>query len=147
LPSTSTLLIRLADLKDIADLRSLTRELGYDADHTEIADRLRQIQNNDDHLLLVAEQENAIIGWLHLFLAFRLESPGSVEIGGLVVSPQWRHKGIAEKLLEIGKEWAKSKDIKQVRVRVNVMRKEAFDFYQHMGFQKVKDQTTFNLKI
>lgn len=69
------------------------------------------------------------------------------EINGLVIDENSRGKGIGRLLLERVKQWAKEKGNDKLSLHCNVKRTEAHDFYEHLGFNEIKQQKYFALDI
>jgi GNAT superfamily N-acetyltransferase len=65
----------------------------------------------------------------------------------LVVDAQHRKMGMGKSLIEEILQWAKSKNCSHIRVRCQVMRKEANIFYSRLGFQEVKQQKVYDLFV
>ncbi|HQU73760.1 MAG TPA: GNAT family N-acetyltransferase [Calditrichia bacterium] len=140
------LLIRAAQIEDSAAIAALSGALGYPADRQVVSRRLGYVLEDSGHLVLVAEDAGQnCVGWIHLFVAFRVESDPFVEIGGLVVDPANRRLGIGSKLVQAGINWAKEKGIGKVRVRTNSVREEAGLFYRQMGFSLSKNQDIYDI--
>jgi GNAT superfamily N-acetyltransferase len=76
-----------------------------------------------------------------------LESNPFVEVGGLVVDENYRSKGIGKKLVEQIKQWCVEKHISTLRVRSQVKRKEAHQFYLANGFTEIKEQKVFQINL
>jgi len=135
--------IRDAKSTDVTEINKLSEALGYgDVTIEAAAYRLNTIINSSADKLWVYEDHNQLIGWIHLFVANRVASPSFVEIGGLVVSSDFRGSGIGRSLVEEAANWAKSKDLK-IRVRCNVKRTETHKFYEAIGFKSTKSQHVF----
>ena len=88
-------------------------------------------------------EAGAIAGWIHVFVKQLLESDREIEIGGLVVDQNSRRQGAGKALVEHAERWARSKRLKTVYVRSNVIRKEAHIFYQKLGYKIIKTQSAF----
>ena len=140
----NSIIIRQAETQDAAPFSVLSAELGYPATEQELTDRLTLLIPKEDHLVLAAELNGKVLGWLHAFAAFRVESQPFVEIGGLVVSQSDRGHGIGRKLVHEASKWAHMKGVLKIRVRSNVVRKETHDFYIHIGFEQLKAQMVFS---
>ncbi|WP_233455207.1 GNAT family N-acetyltransferase [Paenibacillus elgii] len=52
-------------------------------------------------------------------------------------------KRIGQQLVRHCEEWARTKGYQELRVRVNVTREEAHQFYKHAGFENTKTQQVF----
>lgn len=139
--------IRQARPADAAFLRSLTERLGYPASLEAITQRSATLLALDEHSLLVASVAERICGWIHVFAAHRLEAEDFAEIGGLVVDEAHEGQGIATALVEAAESWARSRGLKAIRVRSNVMRTEAHRFYRRRGYASLKQQTVFQRSL
>lgn len=109
------------------------------------ADGLSLLLDSNEHRIWVADSDEAVVGWLHAYLAVRVGVAPFVEIAGLIVDEQYRGKGIGSKLVEAAIFWAKSIGV-SVRVRSNSMRDATHKFYQAQGFKLLKQHVfEFNL--
>jgi len=135
--------IRRANQTDSEIINQLSAGLGYDHVSRDIADkRLRKILKSDVDYLWVYEDDNQIRGWIHLFTALRVASSSFSEIGGLVVSENYRRKGIGQSLVHHAIKWAKLNNLK-IRVRCNANREETHIFYKSIGMTQLKSQLIF----
>ena len=137
--------IRPASIEDADTLAALSGQLGSPSIAEDIAGRLSLVLERDDRLTLVAKKNGKVVGWLHAFIAFRVESPAFAEIGELVVAESERGQGIGRLLVGSASQWAHSKGLQNLRVRSNMIRKNALAFYLHIGFQELKNQTVFSM--
>lgn len=65
------------------------------------------------------------------------------EILALSVDENNRSNGIGAALLRTAEEWAREQGARRVRVRSNVIRKDAHRFYEREEYAPVKDQRVF----
>ena len=136
--------IRAARIGDARRLAELSGELGYPSSAASVRRRLRNLFADRDHAVWVAEaRDGAIAGWIHVFVKQLLESDREVEIGGLVVDQDFRGQGAGKALVERAERWAKSKRLKSVYLRSNIIRKDAHIFYQKLGYKIIKTQSAF----
>lgn len=137
--------IREAEKSDFYEINLLSEELGYEkVTQLEAEKRLAVILKSENDKLWVYEDNNRIKGWIHAFIARRAASDSFAEIGGLVVSSDFRRKGIGKALVETSMEWAKSNKIK-IRVRCNSKRSDTHVFYRSIGFDQIKSQHVFEI--
>jgi GNAT superfamily N-acetyltransferase len=135
--------VRTALPIDVSALTGLSIQLGYPSLEDEIHQRLQVLTGRPENLLLVAELDEGVVGWVHAFVAYRLESPPFVEIGGLVVDQHHRSAGIGRRLVTEVVHWAKGMGFTQIRVRSNVVREATHGFYLQLGFSISKAQYVF----
>lgn len=139
--------IRDAAIGDAEALAGLAAQLGYPSSGAEIGARLGKYEGKAEERLLVAEVEGLVVAWTSIALADHFYTPLYVEISGLVVDEKLRGHGIGALLIREVKKWAESKGVGIVRLRANVIRKDAHRFYEREGFRKAKEQFVFELKI
>lgn len=138
---------RPALLSDQHEIARLSAQWGYIASLEEIASGLSSIFQHPDHKVIILQQGGKTMGWIHGIYSLRIASDPFVEIAGLVVDAQHRKMGMGKSLIEEILQWAKSKNCSHIRVRCQVMRKEANIFYSRLGFQEVKQQKVYDLFV
>jgi GNAT superfamily N-acetyltransferase len=137
--------IREAVSGDASALADLAIELGYPSDEGETRNRLQKVLESAGHHVLVAEnQADDVIGWVHVFDSIRVESDPFAELGGLVVSEQWRGRGAGTRLVEAAAAWAEDRGVPRLRIRSRVERTEAHRLFERLGFQGCKTQRIFD---
>jgi len=137
------LIIRKAMLSDSREINKLSEELGYHEVSQDTAyNRLSAVLESNSDGLWVYEEDAQLKGWIHFFIVNKVASPPFVEIGGLVVSAQYRRNGVGKNLINFVKARAAASEMK-VRVRCNAKRIQTHKFYQAMGFATVKNQLVF----
>ena len=95
----------------------------------------------------MAKVGDTVVGWIHVFYSLRLESHSFCEIGGLVVHEDYRGRGIGSMLVGSVKDWCISLDCPTLKVRSNILRVPAHQFYKNLGFQEKKQQKIFELPL
>jgi GNAT superfamily N-acetyltransferase len=138
------LTFRAATAADASAIAALSQELGYPADATTMATRLRQILGQPSQLVLVAQTAAGdICGWLQALSSNVLESGFRVEIVGLVVSANTRRQGVGKALVAAAETWARQVGAPSVNVRSNIIRIESHLFYPALGYLPVKQQMVY----
>jgi len=139
--------IREATRNDSESINRLSQDLGYDIVSQSVAEeRIKKIIESKIDYLWVFEDDNQIIGWIHIFLAQRVASASFVEIGGLVVASNYRRQGVGKRLVEYAVLWAKTRNLK-IRVRCNEQRTDTQIFYESVGFSSTKTQHVFEISL
>jgi GNAT superfamily N-acetyltransferase len=69
------------------------------------------------------------------------------EINGLVIDQDHRGMGIGKLLVDKIKQWAREKNNSKIGLHCNVKRTEAHLFYEHLGFEEIKQQKNFVINI
>jgi len=135
--------IRAARASDSHSINQLSLLFGYPQESDDLASvRLNELINSDSDNVWVFEQDNQVLGWIHLFVAKRLASATFVEIGGLVVNSDSRRQGIGRQLVERANSWAREKHL-SLRVRCNEKRDGTCNFYRAVNFSELKNQLVF----
>jgi len=143
----ASLQIRAMTAADAIAVTALSDELGYPGDTEAIAARIARVASLADHAAFVAVRDGEIAGWIHLSVAHMIESAAFVELKGLVVSSTARRAGIGAALVEAGVQWARDIGQHEMRVRSNVKREAAHAFYRACGFEDLKTQLNFKLRL
>jgi N-acetylglutamate synthase-like GNAT family acetyltransferase len=135
--------IREAETSDADAVARLLGQLGYDATPADIASRLARILTRSDHRFVIAEAEGLVVGWIHASVSEHIDAAACVLIEGLVVDRDYRGRGIGRVLLDAAEAWARALGCSLVRLSSTDARTEAHQFYQHLGYTKVKTQHSF----
>lgn len=121
--------------------------LGYDVSENTLNDRIQKILQRHDHLLMVAKIDDQVVGFCHGYLRLLTEVVEAIEIGGLAVTEEHRGKGVAKQLVTAIEDWAKTMGYTQVVLASNIIRTNAHEFYEHLGYKKIKQQFAFEKNL
>ncbi|GDY26862.1 MULTISPECIES: GNAT family N-acetyltransferase [unclassified Agarivorans] len=136
--------IRPVHIEDAADIARLAKQLGYNPSAQTVLPNIHGILENSTHQAFVyLNEEEQIVGWIHVFIALRLGSLPFAEIGGMVVDQDSQQQGIGRRLVKQCRHWAASHGVGDIRVRCDTTREQANQFYQHIGFKQRKSQRVF----
>ncbi|HEY7162210.1 MAG TPA: GNAT family N-acetyltransferase [Acidobacteriota bacterium] len=141
------IIIRNISEEDAGAVNQLSTQLGYEMPIDQTLANIRSVLATKGHNAFVALHENKIVGWIGVAEAMQIESAPFSEIRGVIVDEQYRGHGIGKLLIEKVKEWSKETGNKILRLRCNVIRKEAHLFYRHLGFNELKEQKVFEMKV
>lgn len=140
--------IRNALPTDVTALAELSTQLGYASSAQQITDRLAVILDSSEHLVLVAYlPDGVVVGWIHVFLALRIESNLFAELGGFVVTERLRGRGVGRSLLEAAENWVGRQGVEKLRVRTRSTRQDAQAFYERLGFSQTKKQRVYDKPV
>ena len=141
------IIIRHISEKDAEAVNQLSTQLGYAMPIEQTLANIRSVLGTKGHNAFVALHDDKIVGWIGVAEALQIESAPFSEIRGVIVDEQCRGHGIGKLLIEKVKEWSKETGNKTLRLRCNMIRKEAHLFYQHLGFKEIKEQKVFEMKL
>ena len=139
--------IRFAEMDDAHSIAALSEQWGYQSTNEKTLRCLQDIRKNSDHVIYVLLKDDQMIGWIHGIYSLRVESDPFVEIGGLIVDKDHRRQGFGKFLIDKIVEWSLSRNCHTIRVRCNIIRKEANAFYGSMGFSEIKQQKVYDMKV
>jgi GNAT superfamily N-acetyltransferase len=138
-----TAAIRPIQVEDAQAAAALSIELGYPIDVPTVLRRIEQLARHEDHAVLVACVDGAVVGWIDLSVEVHLQSDPVALIGGLVVSESVRNLKIGRQLCAAGEAWARARGVSTMLVRSNVIRERAHAFYLRDGYVRVKTSGVF----
>jgi GNAT superfamily N-acetyltransferase len=129
---------------DATKVAQLTGELGYPATAAAVVARFERIEARSDARVFVAHTDDgSVVGWLHVYGSYLLESDPHAEIGGLVVADGSRGRRVGAALMAAAEAWAAEHGYEAIRVRSRIARIEAHGFYEHLGYTRIKTQHSF----
>ncbi len=136
--------IRKAMMADAQAIQTLNKnDLGYDYPLTEVKKKLDFILASDQDFIFVAEINQEVVGYIHLRRYELTYAPSLMDIMGIAVSKDYRRQGVGTALLEHSETWAKSYDVKGIRLVSSETRIDAHAFYQRLGYTGNKKQINF----
>jgi len=141
------IIVRNATPRDAISLAGLAAQLGYPTSDQKIEKRMTKYSDNPDERVIVAELAGEVVGWTSVAVVDHFYTDIYVEISGLVIDEKHRSKGIGSLLLGEVRRWAGEKGVATVRLRANILRKDAHRFYEREGFTRVKEQIMFEAKV
>lgn len=128
--------VRTATLSDAEELAKLMGELGYPATADKMAARLQRVRGREDYATFVADEDGAIAGMIGLYVSptlYRDDLDGA--IAALVVSSDFRGKGIAGLLIDHGERWLYDRGVRLVSVKPSTRREDAHRLYKRCGYE------------
>ena len=134
-------------IEDAGIVATLSGQFGYPTTEEHIKGHIQLLKKFPDNCGFVATYNTEIVGWIHVMLSARIESPPFYEISGFVVDERCRRQGIGKKLVDEVKLWCVGKDIHKLRVRCNVTRTRAHEFYLSLGFNETKVSKIFDMNL
>lgn len=135
--------IREIKISDYNDIYLLNQDLGYVFDIEKVKERISYITENTKDIILVAEQNNEVIGYIHGSPYETLYFDSLINILGFVVKKDSRNLGIGTILINSLENWAKENRYIGIRLVSGYERTEAHRFYEKHGYINKKDQKNF----
>lgn len=144
---SSSLPVREAIPGDVPSLTRLIQQLGYPLSESVVSANLLKLLETKQETILVAVLEDEVIAWIGMMQTVQLTTGPMAEITGLIVDAAWQRKGVGRLLVEKAKEWSRKRNLPVLRVRSNLRRSDAHDFYNGLGFTTLKDQRVFETRL
>lgn len=137
------MIIRRATLEDhLAICRICKNDLGYECASELVFHRLSSLDRKRE-AVFVAEIDQKTIGYVHAEIYNVLYFESMVNILGIAVSSEYRRHGVGKALLSEVENWAKTLNIKKIRLNSGAKRTAAHSFYTAMGYNDQKEQIRF----
>lgn len=137
-------MIRKVKLRDAAAIQRLNAEcLGYDFDREATEAQLKRLLENDQHLILVAEEGGQVIGYAHAASYDCLYFPSLLNLLALAVAQDFQGQGHGRALMQALREEAKAAGYTGIRINSGISRTSAHAFYRSLGCSEKADQKRF----
>lgn len=140
--------IRPAQTTDSFALISLLTELGYGGTESLMQNRLQQLVDDPNEVLMVAEERQTVLGFLSLHFIPQLALAGDfARISYFCIAEGERSKGVGQRLLQHAEELARKRGCDRMEVHCHEARIKANQFYAREGYSespcyRIKSLTT-----
>lgn len=135
--------IREITAADYNDIYLLSKELGYDYPIEKVKKRIEYILKNTKDIVLVAQKEDEVIGYIHGSPYELLYSDSLINILGFVVKEKYRNCGVGNLLINKLEYLSKGKGYSGIRLVSGADRLNAHKFYERHGYINRKSQKNF----
>lgn len=136
--------LRRAMISDAKAIYELCRsELGYDFSEEQVTANVRRLIGDSTNLLLVAEQNNELAGFVHANSHEPVYAPKMKNVVALVVREEFRKQGLGHSLVNAVENWALETGASGVRLNSGETMNDALHFYKSMGYEYIRTQYNF----
>ena len=135
--------VRKIEITDYPEIHTLNGELGHECSIEKVKDRIEYITENTKDVILVAQQGNEVIGYIHGSPYELLYSDSLINILAFVVKEKYRSIGIGSRLLSYLEDWSKENGYCGIRLVSRFERIDAHRFYLNHGYINRKSQKNF----
>lgn len=135
--------IRSLSPDDYEDISELNIELGYSYPKEKVKARIDYILTNTRDIILVAEVQGKVIGYIHASPYELLFNDSLLNLLGFVVKQEHRGTGVGHKLITHLEAVANDLGYTGIRLTSGSERAEAHEFYKKHGYIFTKDQKNF----
>lgn len=139
--------LRFAQRSESEQLYDLLTQMGYKPDRETLPYTMAQLSESGADYILAAYDGDRMVGWIHAVIMNRVTSGRYVEVVSLIIDHEYRRQGIGARLIKQASNWAASNNLPKVRVRCNMVREQAHEFYRALGFIINKEQRVFDLVL
>ncbi len=130
--------------QDAEAVAALSEQLGYPVSGLQARDRFLRISTTMGNGFFVAlNEQQTVIGWVHVHTIDRLEVARYAEIGGILVDIACRGSGVGRALMACAEEWAREAAYDRVKLSSGAHRAEAHAFYEHIGYSNIRTSIRF----
>ncbi|MEG1256753.1 GNAT family N-acetyltransferase [Clostridium sp.] len=137
------MLIREIELRDFKHIYLLNKELGYEYELENVSGRIKHILENTKDIILVAEYNDEVIGYIHGTPYESLRFDSLINLLGFVVKERYRNNGVGNILIESLESQIKKKGFSGIRLLSGYNRVNAHRFYENHGYTNNKVQKKF----
>jgi GNAT superfamily N-acetyltransferase len=142
--NAAEIVVRPMEPRDAQQVSLLSEQLGYPSAPEEVLVWLERLGPDcGNQAAFVACLGPEIAGWIEVSIEYRLQSPPSALIGGLVVKDSLRGRGIGHRLCEQAEAWSWERKVSRLRVTSRSTRPDAHRFYLRDGYRAVKTSLVF----
>jgi N-acetylglutamate synthase-like GNAT family acetyltransferase len=136
--------IREYKTHDIPKILELCTQLGYSTDPKGLEIRLKEISKDPTRKFFVStDDQDNVLGWIHVWGMLQVESAGNAQIAGLVVDEVVRGQGHGRALISHAENWARENGYQSLYLLSRIQREGAHRFYEKMGFKNYKTSYAF----
>lgn len=107
----------------------------------------KKIVADQQQILFVAVVDDAVVGYVHAAVVTQTICFETILILGLAVTPSYHRQGIGRHLMAEVEKQGQTRTIHVIKLTSGEERQMAHQFYDSMGFQKIKSQIKFEKKI
>jgi GNAT superfamily N-acetyltransferase len=146
--SSAVVKVRSARPADADGICELLGQLGYERTSGAVLNAIQSAMADPQTAVLVAAiPDGRLVGCLQAVVTRRLAEGDCGEIASLVVDRSRRSQGIGERLTRAAAAWLRDRNVIRLRVRCNVERTRAHQFYERIGFKETKTQKVFDAAL
>ncbi|MNC24205.1 putative acetyltransferase [compost metagenome] len=138
--------IREIQVDDYREIYLLNQEFNpnlHQFSEERVKDKIETLIYKTKDVILVYEQNNIVLGYIHGSPYELLFSDSLINILGFVVKEEFRNLGIGSALIKRLEEWGKNNGYSGIKLLSHPSRKNAHRFYENRGYKFTKDQMNF----
>ena len=128
----------LYDKMYFGDLLAMSAELWKDIPRNALERALRDIEPSGNKEVFFAKDGETLVGFIYVSIRFDyVEGADSSPTGyleGIYVQPEYREKGIARELFQLGEKWVAQKGCRQIGSDTWAWNEPSIVFHQKIGF-------------
>jgi GNAT superfamily N-acetyltransferase len=129
--------IRIAKPEDWKEISELLEQLGYPETELFVKDKIVQLLNDPDEILLVYEKESRVVALMSIHFIPQIALTGDfARISYFVVDRSFRNSGIGKELEEYCYRVAEERKCDRIEVHCHARRRMAHRFYLRQGFKE-----------
>jgi GNAT superfamily N-acetyltransferase len=128
--------IRKAQATDSEKIIDLLGQLEYTNTRLFIKNRIKQLLNDPNEVLLVAENQDGILAFISVHFIPQIACEGDfARISYFVVDESHRNKGLGTMIEEHCEQLARSRKCDRIELHCHSRREQAYKFYVRQGYE------------
>jgi len=132
--------VRSATLADANALATLAGESGRPTTAATVVERLQRLMPVSTVAVLVAaDGDGTVIGWLHVAGLHTVDYPPQAEVLGIGVDPAARGRQVGTAMLGVAEQWARRHGYVDLVVRSDIAYARVLNFYERRGYSRWKE--------
>lgn len=135
--------IRVSDAHDIYLLNQEFNPSLRGFSEQQVKAKIEVILTKTSDMILVCEQDNEVIGYIHGSRYELLFADSLLNILGFVVKEKARNQGTGSLLIESLEQWGRNNGYSGIKLLSHPSRTHAHHFYERRGYVFTKDQKNF----
>lgn len=125
--------------KDLESLVQMGLKLWKDYEEIELKHQLEIVYSSDNQQILIAKSVQELYVGFSIFSIRKDYVEGSEKsptgyLEGIYVEPEFRHRGIAKKFVQLGEQWLKANSCSQIGSDTWLTDTESRKFHKKIGF-------------
>lgn len=132
------------DIKGLTALMNQWDDLTVPLTYEYIEHKLSGIYSAANSVVLIAEENNCILGYTYLCEVIFLGMDPFIELQSILVDAGCRRKGIGKKLIHAAEQWTVSAGFHKIVLSSRIHLTDAHKFYRSLGYEVYKQSYFFS---
>ena len=132
------------DIKGLTSLMNQWDDITSELTYEYIKAKLARISSTDNSVVLIAEENKVILGYVYLSEVIFLGMEPFIELQSILVDSKLRRKGIGKRLIKAAEEWTVAAGFHKIVLSSRTHLTGAHEFYRSLGYNLYKQSFFFS---